>query len=127
MSRRRQLHLLAATPTWKGDLMREAMLHLREHGPDNYFAVALFNGKELIGWSMLDYRLSTDRSVKTYIYVRTKYRRKGYGTRILTRARKVIEAMGKDIRVLPHDRRSQQFYRKLGMRKRQVAYGYALT
>lgn len=126
MSHRRQRHLLAATPTWKGDYMREAMRQVNDHGPGNYLAVILYDHLELIGWAMLDFRLSTQRSVRTYVYVRTKYRRRGHGTKIVERARKLIEGMGKDIRVLPHDRRSKRFFKKIGMRKRQVAYGYKL-
>lgn len=126
ISRQFQRHLLAATPLWRGDYMREAMRDIRRSDIGDYLAICLFKDANLIGWSMLDFSNSAEKSVWTYIYVRTRYRRKGFGKKILNRAKKLIEKMGKKIRVCPHDRRSKNFFKKVGIRKCEVVYGYSL-
>lgn len=117
--------LIAATPTWKNDYMRDGIRQCRKHGKNQYLAICLFD-KELIGWAMLDFRLSGEKSVRHYIYVKTKYRRKGYGTIIFNKAKEIAASMDREIRVLPHDKRSKRFYKKAQIEKHQVVRGYTL-
>jgi GNAT superfamily N-acetyltransferase len=120
-------YLLAATPTYKDDYMREAMGRHACFG--DYLAVALFSGKNLIGWAMLDFFLSGQcwpPAVRTYIYVKEKYRRNGYGSMILQKAREVAKRRGREIRVCPHDKRSKKFFQAFNITNDQVVRGYSL-
>lgn len=121
LSTRRKL--FGATPTWKNDYMREAM-QICKRG--KYLAIALFKGSTLIGWAMLDFRLSRHKSVRTYVYVKSKFRRRGYGKKIIAKANSLILKMGRTISVLPHDPTSRSFFKAIGITKQQVARNYHL-
>jgi GNAT superfamily N-acetyltransferase len=117
---------VAATPLGD-DYMREGVKLCRKR--KSYIAVALFKslGKDLIGWAMLDIFLSKQsKSVRTYIYVKTKYRRKGYGTRILQKAKEVAKKRYKykGIKVCPHTKSSLKFFKKANVTKEEVVRGY---
>jgi len=86
----------------------------------------LYDKKKLIGWSMLDFFLSKNsNSVRTYIYVKTKYRRKKFGTTILEKAKKTAEIkFGKKIKVIPHDKNSLKFFKAIKITKEEVVRGY---
>ena len=82
---------VASTPLGD-DYMREGVKLCRKRKRKSYIAVALLDDQNLIGWAMLDIFLSKhSKNVRTYIYVKTKYRRKGYGTRILQKAKEVAK------------------------------------
>jgi GNAT superfamily N-acetyltransferase len=116
---------VAATPLGE-DYMREAVILSKKRKENNYIAVALFNEKELVGWAMLDYFLSKgSKNIRTYIYVKTRFRRKGYGTKILNRARDVSIKMNCDgIKVCPHTKSSLKFFKKANIKKEEVVRGY---
>jgi L-amino acid N-acyltransferase YncA len=116
---------VAATPLGE-DYMREAVILSKKRKENNYIAVALFNKKELIGWAMLDYFLSKgSKNIRTYIYVKTKFRRKGYGTKILSKVKDVSKKMNCDgIKVCPHTKSSLIFFKKANIKKEEVVRGY---
>lgn len=119
---------VAATPLGD-DYMREGVKLCRKRKRKSYIAVALFKniGKDLIGWAMLDIFLSKQsKSVRTYIYVKTKYRRKGYGTIILQKAKEVAKKRYKykGIKVCPHTKSSLKFFKKANVTKEEVVRGY---
>jgi GNAT superfamily N-acetyltransferase len=118
--------LAVATPTWKNDYMHDAMKVCMKRKPGSYLAIALFNKNVLIGWAMLDFFLSGTKSIRTYIYVETKFRRKGYGTKILDKTKEIIKEKGKEIRVLPHDKTSRKFYKHSNIDKKEIVRGYYL-
>jgi len=120
---------VASTPLGD-DYMREGVKLCRKRKRKSYIAVALFDdprGKNLIGWAMLDIFLSKhSKNVRTYIYVKTKYRRKGYGTRILQKAKEVSKKRYKykGIKVCPHNKSSLKFFKKANIKKEEVVRGY---
>jgi GNAT superfamily N-acetyltransferase len=116
---------VAATPLGE-DYMREAVILSKKRKENSYIAVALFNEKELIGWAMLDYFLSKgSKNIRTYIYVKTKFRRKGYGTKILNKARDVSKENNcNGIKVCPHTKSSLRFFKKANIKKEEVVRGY---
>lgn len=119
-------YLAAATPTWEGDYMKDAA-RTKHHHPGDYLVIALFNNHHLIGWAMLDMVLSKQsRLLRTYIFVKEKHRRKGYGTIIIKKVKEVAKRRGKGIRVLPHDKRSRKFFQSVNITRSEVAPGYQL-
>jgi len=117
--------LLSSTPLGD-DYMREGVILSKKRKKNSYFAVCLYDKKKLIGWSMLDFFLSKNsNSVRTYIYVKTKYRRKKFGTTILEKAKKTAEIkFGKKIKVIPHDKNSLKFFKAIKITKEEVVRGY---
>lgn len=115
---------LSSTPLGD-DYMREGVLLSKKRKRKNYYSIALFD-KELIGWAMLDFFLSKNsKSIRTYIYVKTKYRRKGYGTKIINKAKQVIKKFNcEGIKVCPHDKSSAKFFRSLNITKNEIVRGY---
>ena len=116
--------LRKATPKWKDDYMAEAASK-SYFKKDDYIAVALFQGDHLLGWAMLDVR-HTSAYFRTYIFVKEKCRRKGYGTSIIRKAKEVARRRGREIRVCPWDYRSKKFFRAVNITKSEVAHGYSL-
>jgi GNAT superfamily N-acetyltransferase len=119
---------VASTPLGD-DYMREGVKLCRKRKIKSYIAVALFENisKDLIGWAMLDIFLSKhSKNVRTYIYVKTKYRRKGYGTRILQKAKEVAKKRYKykGIKVCPHTKSSLKFFKKANITKEEIVRGY---
>lgn len=116
---------VAATPLGE-DYMREAVVLSKKRKENSYTAVALFNEKELIGWSLLDHFLSKkSKNVRTYIYVKTKFRRKGYGTKILNKAKDVSKKFNcNGIKVCPHTKSSLKFFKKANIKKEEIVRGY---
>ena len=117
--------LVSSTPIGD-DYMREGVILSKKRRNNNYFAVCLYNNKKLIGWSMLDFFLSKhSSSVRTYIYVKTKYRRKKFGTKILEKAKKIAQTkFGKKIKVIPHDKNSLTFFKATKIAKEEIVRGY---
>lgn len=114
---------VAATPLGE-DYMREGVILSKKRKEKNYFCVALFD-KELIGWAMLDFFLSKNSNhVRTYIYVKTKFRRKGYGTKIINKAKSYAKNFCKGIKVCPHNKASLKFFKKANIKKEEVVKGY---
>ena len=117
--------LVAATPLGD-DYMREGVIKSKERKTNSYISICLYNKKELIGWSMLDLFLSKgSKNTRTYIYVKKKFRRKGYGTQILDKAKKENLKRGYEkIRVCPHDKASKNFFKNINIRKEEIVRGY---
>lgn len=117
--------LLEATPLGE-DYMREAVLLSDKRKENSYIAISLFNEKELIGWAMLDYFLSKgSKNIRTYIYVKTNFRRKGYGTKILNKTKTVVKNFNSDgIKVCPHTKSSLKFFKKANIKKEEIVRGY---
>lgn len=123
-SNRHKRMFVASTPLGE-DYMREGVVLSKNRKEKNYYAIALFNNKELVGWAMLDFFLSRkSKQVRTYIYVKTKYRRKGYGTKIINRAKKYAENFCDGIKVCPHTRASKLFFKKANINKKEIVKGY---
>lgn len=119
--------LIDTTPMWLGDFMRAGAKHSVKSGPGKYLAIALFAGNRLIGWAMLDFLLSQDSPfVRTYVFVKERHRRKGYGTLIMQKAKQVAKRRGRGIRVCPHDRPSRKFFQSVSITKQEVVPGYDL-
>ena len=115
---------VAATPLGE-DYMREGVILSKKRKEKNYYAIALFNKEKLVGWAMLDFFLSKNsKYVRTYIYVKTKHRRKGYGTKIITYAKKQAEKLCSGIRVCPHTKNSRLFFKKANISRKEVVKGY---
>lgn len=116
---------VASTPLGE-DYMREAVILSKKRKEKSYIGVALFNNKELIGWAMLDFFLSKNsKNIRTYIYVKTKFRRKGYGTKIINKAREVSQKMScNGIKVCPHNKSSLKFFKKANIKKEEIVRGY---
>lgn len=116
---------VASTPLGD-DYMREGVILSKKRKKNNYIAVSLFNEKELIGWAMLDIFLSKQsKNIRTYIYVKTKFRRKGYGTKILEKAKNVSKKLSfSGIKVCPHNKSSLKFFKKANIKKDEVVRGY---
>jgi predicted acetyltransferase len=118
--------LVASTPLGE-DYMREGVVKSKTRKEKSYLAVCLYNNKkELIGWSMLDYFLSKNSDfTRTYIYVKTKFRRKKFGTKIIEKTKKVNIKNGyKGIKVCPHDKVSKKFFKNINIKKEEVVRGY---
>lgn len=116
--------LVAATPLGE-DYMREGAILSKKRKNNSYLAVCLFDKNELIGWSMLDFFLSKDsHATRTYIYVKTKFRRKKFGTKILTKVKKVAAQLNKKIKVIPHNRASLKFFKSNKIQKNEIVRGY---
>lgn len=117
--------LVASTPIGE-DYMREGVILSKKRKKNNYFAVCLYENKKLIGWSMLDFFLSKNsRSVRIYIYVKAKYRRKKFGTIILKKTKEIAESkFNKKIKVIPHDENSLNFFKAVKISKEEVVRGY---
>lgn len=117
--------LVASTPLGE-DYMREGVIKSKFRKNKSYFAVCLYNKKELIGWAMLDYFLSKNsKFTRTYVYVKKKFRRKKYGTKIIEKVKKVNNKMGyKGIKVCPHDKASKIFFKNINIKKEEVVRGY---
>lgn len=116
--------LTAATPLGK-DYMREGAELSGERPPGSYHAVVLYSGSHIVGWSMLDFALSRNsRAVRTYIYVKPRYRRNGFGTEILQKAREAARRRGRPIKVCPHTKCSRKFFQSVGITKQEVVRGY---
>lgn len=117
--------LVASTPVGE-DYMREGVIKSKIRKKNSYIAICLYNKKELIGWSMLDLFLSKgSKNTRTYIYVKKKFRRKGYGAKIISMAKKVNLEMGyTGIKVSPHDRASKKFFKNINIKKEEVVRGY---
>ena len=119
-------YLTAATPR-PFDFMREAAEHVMERKPGSYVAIALYSGHHLLGWAMLDFWLSNgSRLVRTYVFVKPRLRRNGYGTMLIATARKVAKRRGRGIRVLPYNKTSRCFFRAVNIKKSEVGPGYWL-
>jgi GNAT superfamily N-acetyltransferase len=118
--------LTDATPVGD-DFMRAGAKYSSKSGPGKFLAIALFAGNQLIGWSMLDFMLSQDSPlVRTYIFVKTRHRRKGYGTLIMQKAKQVAKRRGRGIRVCPYNKSSRKFFQSVRISKSEVAPGYDL-
>lgn len=117
--------LVSSTPIGD-DYMREGVILSKKRKEKSYFAVCLFDNKELIGWAMLDFFLSKQsKNIRTYIYVKTKFRRKGYGTKIINKSREVVKKMSYNgIKVCPHNKSSLKFFKKVNIKKEEVVKGY---
>lgn len=117
--------LVASTPVGE-DYMREGVIKSKIRKKNSYIAICLYNKKELIGWSMLDLFLSKgSKNTRTYIYVKKKFRRKGYGAKIISMTKKVNLKMGyAGIKVSPHDRASKKFFKNIDIKKEEVVRGY---
>jgi GNAT superfamily N-acetyltransferase len=119
-------YLTDATPPG-GDYMRIGAKQSARRNSGNYIAIALFSDKHLIGWAMLDFFLSKNSpSVRTYIFVKPKYRRKGYGTKIMRKAREAAKRRGKNIRVCPWSKPSRKFFTSVNITKSEIAPGFTL-
>lgn len=116
---------VASTPLGE-DYMREAVILSKKRKKGNYTAIALFNKKELIGWAMFDFFLSKQsKKIRTYIYVKTKFRRKGYGTKILNKAKEISKKLSYEgIKVCPHTKSSLKFFKKANIKKEEIVRGY---
>lgn len=123
---REELRIFVASTPLGDDYMREGVILSKKRKNKNYVAVALFNEKELIGWSMLDFFLSkSSKKVRTYIYVKTKFRRKGFGRKILNKAREVsLKYSCEGIKVCPYNKSSLRFFKKVNIKKEEVVRGY---
>ena len=108
--------LVAATPLGE-DYMREGVIKSKNRKLKSYFAICLYNKKELIGWGMLDFFLSKgSKFTRTYIYVKTRYRRKKFGTKIIEKTKEVNKKLGlKGIKVCPHDKISKKFFKNINI------------
>lgn len=117
--------LVASTPLGD-DYMREGVILSKVRKDGSYLAIALFNKKELIGWAMLDFFLSKgSKNIRTYIYVKTKFRRKGFGTKILNKTKEfAIKLSCNGIKVCPHNRSSLKFFKNANIKKEEVVRGY---
>ena len=75
---------------------------------------------------MFDFYLSrnTTDSIRTYIYIKPCFRRQGYGTKLLDRARLEAKNIGRIIRVCPFDDRSEAFFRKNKITRKEVALSH---
>jgi GNAT superfamily N-acetyltransferase len=117
--------LVASTPLGE-DYMREGVIKSKYRDDKSYLGVCLYNEKELIGWGMLDYFLSKGSEfTRTYIYVKTKFRRKKFGTKIIEKIKKINIKNGyKGIKVCPHDKASKKFFKNINITKEEVVRGY---
>jgi GNAT superfamily N-acetyltransferase len=117
--------LVASTPLGD-DYMREGVIKSKDRIKNSYIAICLYDKKQLIGWSMLDLFLSKgSKHTRTYIYVKKKFRRKKYGTKILEKAKKVNLDMGyRGIKVCPHNKESKKFFKNINIQKEEVVRGY---
>lgn len=117
--------LVAATPLGE-DYMREGVILAKKRKKRSYLAVCLYKEKELIGWAMLDFFLSKNsKFIRTYVYVKTKYRRKGYGKKIIEKTKEInIKIGNKGIKVCPHNKSSLKFFKKIKISKEEVVRGY---
>lgn len=125
LSKKEYRTLVAATPLGE-DYMREGVIKSKKRKHKNYLAICLYNKKELIGWAMLDFFLSKDsKFIRTYIYVKTKFRRKGYGKKIIEKTKIINKKMkNKGIKVCPHNKASLKFFKKINIKKEEVVKGY---
>ena len=64
--------------------------------------------------------------VRTYIFVKPRYRRKGYGTMLIKKAKEVARRRGRGIRVCPWNRTSRSFFKSVNVSRDEVAPGYDL-
>jgi GNAT superfamily N-acetyltransferase len=119
-----QKNLAKTTPWWHGDYMQDACQFAHERPKGSYIVVAGYKGNTLVGWAMLDFFLSRSVGVRTYIYVKPKYRRNGYGSEILKKAKEKAKKMGRIIKVLPHNKTSTQFFKSMKINKSEVCHGY---
>jgi GNAT superfamily N-acetyltransferase len=118
---------LTKTSPERNDYMREACLIAYKRKKGSYIAIALYKQKTLIGWAMLDFFLSRNSTgVRTYIYVKPIYRRNGYGSKILQKAKETAKKMGRTIRVIPHNKISTKFFNYVKIDKSEVVKGYSL-
>jgi len=116
---------VASTPLGE-DYMREGVMLSKKRKEKSYIAVALFDKNKLIGWAMLDFFLSkSSKNIRTYIYVKTKFRRKGFGTKILNKAKDVsLKLSYNGIKVCPHNKSSLKFFKKANIKKEEIVRGY---
>lgn len=117
--------LVSSTPLGE-DYMREGVIVAKKRKEKSYIGICLYNKKELIGWSMLDFFLSKQsKYIRTYIYVKTKYRKQGYGRKIIEKTKQVNEKMGnRGIKVCPYNKESSKFFKKINISKQEVVRGY---
>jgi GNAT superfamily N-acetyltransferase len=117
--------LVASTPLGD-DYMREGVIKSKNRNEKSYLAICLYNEKELIGWSMLDYFLSKgSKFTRVYIYVKKKFRRKKFGTKIMKKAKEQNIKNGyKGIKVCPHDKTSKKFFKNINIKREEVVRGY---
>ena len=119
-------YLCDATPNDKDDYMRAAASKSNPRSGD-YLAIAMFSGRNLIGWAMLDFVLSkSSPCLRVYVFVKPQYRRRGYGTLIMKKAREAAKRRDRDIRVCPWNHRSKKFFQAVKVTREEVAPGYAL-
>ena len=108
------------------DYMREGCQLSVNRREGSYIAVALFGDDNLlVGWAMLDFCLSrSPKSVRVYIFVRPKFRRQGFGTKILHKAKQKAAMMGRTIRVCPHNKTATKFFKSFRISRSEVVPGY---
>ena len=53
-----------------------------------------------------------------------KFRRKKFGTKILTKVKKVAAQLNKKIKVIPHNRASLKFFKSNKIQKNEIVRGY---
>lgn len=125
INRKEHKILVAATPLGE-DYMREGVILAKKRKEKSYIGICLYNKKELIGWSMLDFFLSKkSKYIRTYIYVKTKYRKMGYGKKIIKKTKEINKKMGNEgIKVCPHNKASLKFFKRININKKEVVRGY---
>ena len=118
--------LLSTTPKSNDDYMREGTKNCEKRKRGSYTTIVLYDKEELIGWVMFDFYLSrnTIDTIRTYIYVKPCFRRQGYGTELLNKAKREAKKINRIIRVCPHDNRSKAFFRKNNITKKEIVPGY---
>lgn len=115
----RQLKTLSKLRLPYGELYPNLLL--RQNMDDSSARVCLVKQRgKIIGWGLLHYYRSPDfygllRPLKTLhpmiqLYVKTEYRRKGYGTKIINRLKKYA---AKKVYIFPHDSKSLALYKKV--------------
>ena len=119
-------YLRDATPDDKDDYMYAAA---NEENPrkGDYLAIALYSGGNLLGWAMCDFRISVNSDcLRTYVYVKRKHRRKGYGSMLMQKAREIAKRRGRYLRVCPWNKTSKKFFQAVNITTTEVAPGYSL-
>jgi GNAT superfamily N-acetyltransferase len=118
-------HLANATPLGDDYMRVAAEGYGVKRG--NYIAIILYSGHNIIGWTMLDFLLSHNSDyIRTYVFVKPQYRRKGYGTLLMKKAKEVVKRRNKQVRVCPWNERSRKFFQSVKIKKSEVAPGYYL-
>lgn len=116
--------LTNTTPNDNADYMRKGAVECVKH-PGKFVAIALYSGRNLLGWGMLDLYLSHNSPlIRTYLYVKKQHRRHGYGTMILKRCREAARRRGRGIRVCPHTKSNRKFFHAAKVAQAEVAPGF---